>query len=120
MADVKLKGIVERVLGNKGVKVVERHSKKNDAGEWETVGRTFFTVWVGDQSLPAEGDLVTVVGTQKTVAEEYKGETRYNLHVSASTIIVEKSFGPRTESVAPRASAPVDEDDLRKYGNAPF
>lgn len=115
MADVKLKGIVERVLGTKGVKVVERHSKKNDAGEWETVGRTFFTVWVGDQSLPAEGDLITVIGTQKTVAEEYKGETRYNLHVSASTIIIEKSFGPRT------SSAPVvDEDDLRKYGNAPF
>ena len=120
MADVKFKGIVERVLGTKGVKVVERHSKKDENGEWQTVGRTFFTVWVGDQALPAEGDLVSVIGTQKTVAEEYKGETRYNLHVSASTIIVEKSFGPRTDSVAPRASAFVDEDDLRKYGNAPF
>ena len=120
MADVKFKGIVERVLGTKGVKVVERHSRKDENGEWQTVGRTFFSVWVGDQSLPAEGDLVSVIGTQKTVAEEYKGETRYNLHVSASTIIVEKSFGPRTDSVAPRASAFVDEDDLRKYGNAPF
>lgn len=102
MAEVKFKGIVERVLGTKGVKVVERHSKKDENGEWQTVGRTFFTVWVGDQSLPAEGDLVSVIGTQKTVAEEYKGETRYNLHVSASTIIVEKSFGPRT-------SAPVED-----------
>lgn len=115
MAEVKFKGIVERILGSKGVKVVERHSKKDDNGDWQTVGRTFFTVWINDQTLPAEGDLVTIIGTQKTVAEEYKGETRYNLHVSASTIIVEKSFGPRT------SSAPVvDEDDLRKYGNAPF
>jgi hypothetical protein len=98
MADVKFKGIVERVLGSKGVKVVERHSKKDEAGEWQVVGRTFFTVWVGEQSLPAEGDLITVIGTQKTVAEEYQGATRYNLHVSASTIIVEKSFGPRTST----------------------
>ena len=100
MADVKFKGIVERVLGSKGVKVVERHSKKDDAGDWQTVGRTFFTVWVGEQSLPAEGDLITVIGTQKTVAEEYQGATRYNLHVSASTIIIEKSFGPRTSAPA--------------------
>ncbi len=98
MADVKFKGIVEKVLGSKGVKVVERHSKKNDAGEWETVGRTYFTVWVNEQAQPAEGDLITVIGTQKTVAEEYQGATRYNLHVSASTIIVEKSFGPRTST----------------------
>jgi hypothetical protein len=98
MADVKFKGIVERVLGSKGVKVVERHSKKDEAGDWQVVGRTFFTVWVGEQSLPAEGDLITVIGTQKTVAEEYQGATRYNLHVSASTIIVEKSFGPRTST----------------------
>jgi hypothetical protein len=114
MADVKFKGIVEKVLGSKGVKVVERHSKKNDAGEWETVGRTYFTVWVNEQAQPAEGDLITVIGTQKTVAEEYQGATRYNLHVSASTIIVEKSFGPRTSTKA------VDVDDLAKYGNAPF
>ena len=115
MAEIKFKGIVERVLGSKGVKVVERHSKKDEAGEWQTVGRTFFTVWINEQALPAEGDLVTVIGTQKTVAEEYQGATRYNLHVSASTIIVEKSFGPRTNT-----AAAVDQDDLRKYGNIPF
>jgi hypothetical protein len=106
MADVKFKGIVERVLGTKGVKVVERHSKKDDAGEWQTVGRTFFTVWVGEQALPAEGDLITVIGTQKTVAEEYQGATRYNLHVSASTIIVEKSFGPRNSTPAVEEEVP--------------
>ena len=107
MADVKFKGIVERVLGSKGVKVVERHSKKDEAGDWQVVGRTFFTVWVGEQSLPAEGDLITVIGTQKTVAEEYQGATRYNLHVSASTIIVEKSFGPRTSTpTLPEEEAP--------------
>ena len=105
MADVKLKGIVERVLGSKGVKVVERHNKKDENGEWQTVGRTFFTVWVNDQQLPAEGDLVTIIGTQKTVAEEYQGTTRYNLHVSASTVIVEKSFGPST----PKVVVPVED-----------
>jgi hypothetical protein len=106
MADVKFKGIVERVLGSKGVKVVERHSKKDEAGDWQVVGRTFFTVWVGEQSLPAEGDLITVIGTQKTVAEEYQGATRYNLHVSASTIIVEKSFGPRNSTPAVEEEVP--------------
>jgi hypothetical protein len=106
MAEVKFKGIVERVLGTKGVKVAERHSKKDENGEWQTVGRTFFTVWVGEQSLPTEGDLITVIGTQKTVAEEYQGTTRYNLHVSASTIIVEKSFGPSTVKAAPVEDAP--------------
>ena len=50
MAEVKLKGIVERVLGSKGVKVVERHSKNDENGDWLTVGRTLFTVWVGDQA----------------------------------------------------------------------
>lgn len=86
MAEVKFTGIVERLLGTKGVKVVEQHRVKNAAGEWETKGRTFFTVWLGDCQMPAEGQLIEVTGRQKTVFEEYNGEKRYVLHVGATTI----------------------------------
>lgn len=86
MAEVKFTGIVERILGTKGVKVVEQHRVKNAAGEWETKGRTFFTVWLGDCQMPVEGSLIEVTGRQKTVFEEYNGEKRYVLHVGASAI----------------------------------
>ena len=86
MAEVKFTGIVERILGTKGVKVTEQHRMKNPAGEWETKGRTFFTVWLGDCQMPAEGQLIEVTGRQKTVFEEYNGEKRYVLHVAAQTI----------------------------------
>ena len=88
MANIEFKGIVERTLGSKGVKVVESHRKKNESGEWETAGRTYFTVWVNDLAQPAEGSIVQIKGTQKTVAEEYQGQTRYNLHVSATEIFI--------------------------------
>ena len=101
MADVKFKGFVEKVLGTKGVKVSERHAKKNAAGEWETVGRTFFTVWVGDLGLPAVGSQIEVTGIQKTVAEEYQGEKRYTLHVSATSInVLREAKAENTWSVA--------------------
>lgn len=86
MAEIKFTGIVERLLGTKGVKVVEQHRVKNAAGEWETKGRTFFTVWLGDCQMPAEGQLIEVTGRQKTVFEEYNGEKRYVLHVGATAI----------------------------------
>ena len=77
MAEIKFTGIVERLLGTKGVKVVEQHRVKSPAGEWETKGRTFFTVWLGDCQMPSEGQLIEVTGRQKTVFEEYNGEKRY-------------------------------------------
>jgi hypothetical protein len=86
MADIKFTGIVERLLGTKGIKVVEQHRVKNAAGEWETKGRTFFTVWLGDCVMPAEGQLIEIAGRQKTVFEEYNGEKRYVLHVAAASI----------------------------------
>jgi hypothetical protein len=86
MAEVKFTGIVERLLGTKGVKVVEQHRIKSASGEWETKGRTYFTVWLGDCRMPVEGSLIEVTGRQKTVFEEYNGEKRYVLHVSASNI----------------------------------
>lgn len=107
MAEVKFKGIVERVLGSKGVKVVESHRKKNESGEWETAGRTYFTVWVNQLPQPSEGSIVEIVGVQKTVAEEYQGQTRYNLHVSATEIVVTGSI---TKREAPVANT-LDEED---------
>lgn len=86
MAEIKFTGIVERLLGTKGVKVVEQHRVKSPAGEWETKGRTFFTVWLGDCQMPSEGQLIEITGRQKTVFEEYNGEKRYVLHVGATSI----------------------------------
>jgi hypothetical protein len=107
MAEVKFKGFVEKLLGTKGVKVSERHAKKNDAGEWETVGRTFFTVWVGDNAQPEVGSQIEVTGLQKTVASEYNGEKRYDLTVSASVITV---LRPATERAADAwATKPVQD-----------
>jgi hypothetical protein len=107
MAEIKFKGIVERVLGVKGVKVVESHRKKNESGEWETAGRTYFTVWVNQLPQPAEGSIVEITGVQKTVAEEYQGQTRYNLHVSATEILVTGSI---TKREAPTANNVNEEE----------
>jgi hypothetical protein len=86
MAEIKFTGVVERLLGTKGVKVVEQHRAKNAEGAWETKGRTFFTVWLGDCQMPVDGSLIEVTGRQKTVFEEYNGEKRYVLHVAATNI----------------------------------
>lgn len=88
MAEIKVTGFVERVLGTKGFKLTETHRRKNDAGEWENAGKTFFTVW--SSTLPTEGQRVTVVGKQRTVASEYNGSTRYDLVISADLVTVEK------------------------------
>jgi len=88
MAEIKVTGFVERVLGTKGFKLTETHRRKNDAGEWENAGKTFFTVW--SATLPVEGQRVTVVGKQRTVASEYNGSTRYDLVISADLVTVEK------------------------------
>ena len=88
MAEIKVTGFVERVLGTKGFKLTETHRRKNDAGEWENAGKTFFTVWAS--TLPTEGQRVTVVGKQRTVASEYNGSTRYDLVISADLVTVEK------------------------------
>jgi hypothetical protein len=97
MAEIKVTGFVERILGAKGFKLTETHRRKNDAGEWENAGKTFFTVW--SATLPAEGDRVTVVGKQKTVASEYQGQTRYDLVISADLVTVEKK--PATDNLMP-------------------
>jgi hypothetical protein len=108
MAKIEFKGIVERTLGSKGIKVVESHRKKNESGEWETAGRTYFTVWVNELNQPAEGSLVEIEGVQKTVAEEYQGQTRYNLHVSATKIFVTGMLN-RPGTPAPAEAIPDEE-----------
>lgn len=112
MAEIKFTGFVERKLGTKGIKVVESHRRKNPAGEWETVGRTFFTVWLGDCAMPGENDLIEVTGRQKTVAEDYNGEKRYNLHIAAEKIkVVAVSAKPFTgnESIIPSSWTPIED-----------
>ncbi len=119
MAEIKFTGIVERLLGGKGVKVVENHRIKNAAGEWETKGRTYFTVWLGECKQPAEGSLIEVTGRQKTVAEEYNGTTRYNLHVAAATIKVVSVFTKESASISEPLDVPSSWTELSNEP-APF
>ena len=83
-----------------GMKVVENHRKKN-GDNYETVGRTYFTVKAGfetkiDFRLFSEGDRVKIVGKQVTEEREYEGKKYRTLLIKATSIeVIQKhsSFG---------------------------
>ena len=96
MAQVQFKGTV-KLVREKFLVVVEKHSKKNPAGEWETTGFSDFQVWIPDHQRGQEfneRDLVEVLGRQKTETVEKDGKTYKNLVVSADSIEVVKSNDP--------------------------
>lgn len=69
------------------MKLAESHSKKNEAGGWETVGYTNFTVKAAygqtfDFRQYSKGDKVRIIGTQKT---EKRGDFS-NLVINAESI----------------------------------
>jgi single-stranded DNA-binding protein len=74
-----------------GMKTAEPHRRKNDAGEWETVGRTFRTVKVSrdsgiDLTRFRKGDRVLVAGREVTESREHDGKTYYDLVVWADRV----------------------------------
>ena len=74
-----------------GMKTAEPHRRKNDAGEWETVGRTFRTVKVSgtsgiDLSKFRKGDRVAVWGREITESRTHEGKTYYDLVVWADRV----------------------------------
>lgn len=87
MAEVKFKATVKTVY-DRFVLAYEKHSKKNPAGEWETVGYTDFKIWLPDELIGQinEGDFIEVAGRQKTEKSERDGVTYKNLVVNAETI----------------------------------
>lgn len=93
MAEVKFKATVKAVY-DKSLIVYEKHSKKNQAGEWETTGYTDFKVWIPDElrgQVFNERDYIEVTGRQKTENVEKDGKTYKNLVVNADSIEIIKS-----------------------------
>lgn len=74
-----------------GMKTAEPHSRKNDEGTFETVGRTFRTVKVSrasgiDLTQFRKGDRVQVWGKEVTESREHDGKKYYDLIVWADRI----------------------------------
>jgi hypothetical protein len=88
MAEIKFKATVKTAY-EKFLIVYEKHSKKNPAGEWETIGYSDFKVWLPEGltgSMFAEKDYIEVTGRQKTETVEKDGRTYKNLVVSAEVV----------------------------------
>lgn len=74
-----------------GMKTAEPHSRKNDDGKYETVGRTFRTVKVSrnsgiDLTEFRKGDRVQVWGNETTETREHEGKKFYDLVVWADRV----------------------------------
>jgi len=74
-----------------GMKTAEPHSRKNDAGKYETVGRTFRTVKVSrasalDLTQFRKGDRVSIWGKEVTETREHEGKKFYDVVVWADRI----------------------------------
>lgn len=74
-----------------GMKIAEPHSRKNDEGKFETVGRTFRTVKVSrassiDLTAFAKGDRVQVWGKEVTETREHEGKKFYDLVLWADRV----------------------------------
>lgn len=86
-----------------------QRAKNQTTGEWETVGKTYYEVSLGDgvdASAISEGIEVRIVGTFKAVKWERDGKTGLNLKVRASEITpIQKPGG----AAAPAASQSWDE-----------
>jgi len=92
-----------------GMKTAEPHSRKNEDGKFETVGRTFRTVKVSrssgiDLTQFRKGDRVQVWGREVTETREHEGKKFYDLVVWADRVEPVAS----SSSAAP-ASAPSDD-----------
>lgn len=90
-----------------GMKTAEQHRRKNDNGEWETVGRTFRTVKVSrssgiDLTQFRKGDRVSIAGREVTETREHEGKKFYDLVLWADS--VEPVEGSQRQPVA----QPVD------------
>ena len=99
-----------------GMKTAEPHSRKNDAGKYETVGRTFRTVKVSrasgiDLTQFRKGDRVSVWGKEVTETREHEGKKFYDVVVWADRVEVAESKGQQSAPAADSwaASTPAAE-----------
>lgn len=112
MATIAFQGTIKKVA-EKFVVVLERHSKPDGKGGWETVGYSEFQVWIPQDQrgeLFTEKDWVEVTGRQKTETVEKDGKTYKNLVVSADHINVKRKSDP--VSAVQTILAPATDDSL--------
>jgi len=74
-----------------GMKTAEPHSRKNESGGYDTIGRTFRTVKVSrdsgiDLTRFRKGDRVTISGREVTETREHEGKKFYDLVVWADRV----------------------------------
>lgn len=100
-----------------GMKTSEAHRRKNDAGEWETVARTFRTVKVSrdsgiDLTQFVKGDRVQVWGREVTEVREHDGKKYYDLVVWADRVErAETVAGASTTAPPARQDGPPARED---------
>ena len=120
MAEIRFDGFVEDVIsgpsGPFALKVAEPHSRKDEAGKWQTIARTFRTVKASRDSgvnfgAFSKGDRVSVAGAEKTEVREYQGRKLYDLVVWADSVQARggQSSAPVAVSSAPAWNTPTDE-----------
>lgn len=100
MAEIKFKATVKNVF-DRFLIVYEKHSKKNENDEWETLGFTDFKVWLPDGMTGEEfkeKDYIEVTGRQKTEKVEKDGKTYKNLVVSAQVVETIRANQPQTNN----------------------
>jgi hypothetical protein len=119
-----------------GMKTAEPHSRKNEDGKYETVGRTFRTIKVPrstgiDLTAFRKGDRVQVWGREVTEAREYEGKKFYDLIVWADRVeLAQARDADRERNSAPSAAttpepwattAPANSGAVQGYSDAvPF
>jgi single-stranded DNA-binding protein len=112
-----------------GMKTAEPHSRKNEDGKYETIGRTFRTVKVPrstgiDLTTFRKGDRVQVWGREVTETREHEGKKYYDLIVWADRVEIAGSAATSPGSNATVAepwgtSAPVQNDTTGDVWNTP-
>ena len=112
-----------------GMKTAEPHSRKNEEGKYETVGRTFRTIKVPrstgiDLTTFRKGDRVQVWGREVTETREHEGKKYYDLIVWADRVEIVASSGNNGRSNATTeepwgTTAPVDSASSGDVWNKP-
>jgi len=112
-----------------GMKTAEPHSRKNEDGKYETVGRTFRTIKVPrstgiDLTMFRKGDRVQVWGREVTETREHEGKKYYDLIVWADRVEIVGSSSSNATSNAPAGepwanTAPVQTDTAGDVWNTP-
>ena len=114
-----------------GMKTAEPHSRKNEDGKYETVGRTFRTIKVPrstgiDLTTFRKGDRVQVWGREVTETREHEGKKYYDLIVWADRVEIVGSASSSATSAATReepwaTTAPANSEAAQGYSaEVPF